>query len=314
MKNAARGFNFLDCVAMAALVLAAAMALPTWTQAQQQAPATQQSAQGAPSARPQTPAPPSQGGPETAETKALAAKPTPRLKDGHPDLNGIWYRPLLFLGSAEQDGSTLKLVNKPDADFAAFAAGIRPKPPEYSPSYKPELLAKVAEYNEQQVKLDPGFFCKPPGVPRIGPPHQIVATPGLVVFLYSDLAGNFWRIIPTDGRPHRTDADQTYLGDAVGRWEGDTLVVDTNNFNDDTWLADNGLFHSDALHVIERLTRKGDTIRYEVTVDDPKVFTKPWTMQPRTLTPLKEPLDEAPPCVEKDSANMTDLSHHPNPR
>jgi hypothetical protein len=245
------------------------------------------------------------------DVKKLAAKKTPRMRDGHPNLNGIWYRPLLFLGAAEQDGDTLKAVNRPDP---AFAAAIAPLPPMYSPSYKPELQAKVKEYNEQQVKLDPGFFCKPPGVPRIGPPHQIVQTPGQVVFLYSDLAGNFWRIIPTDGRPHRTDADPSYFGDAIGRWEGDTLVVDTNNFNDDTWLGDNGLFHSDALHVIERLTRKGDTIDYEVTVEDPKVLTQPWTMKPRTLTPLADPLDEAPPCVEKDAPNMVNLSHHPNPR
>jgi hypothetical protein len=248
---------------------------------------------------------------QVASKKPDAATKTPRTTDKHPDLNGIWYRPLLFLGAAEQEGDTLKVVNRPDP---AFAAAIAPLPPMYSPSYKPELEAKVKEYNEQQVKLDPGFFCRPPGVPRIGPPHQIVQTPGQVVFLYSDLAGNFWRIIPTDGRPHRTDADPSYLGDAIGHWEGDTLVVDTNNFNDDTWLGDNGLFHSDALHVIERLTRKGDTITYEVTVEDPKVLTKPWTMKPRTLTPLKEPLDEAPPCVEKDAPNMVNLEHHPNPR
>jgi hypothetical protein len=248
---------------------------------------------------------------QVASKKPDAATKTPRTTDKHPDLNGIWYRPLLFLGAAEQEGDTLKVVNRPDP---AFAAAIAPLPPMYSPSYKPELEAKVKEYNEQQVKLDPGFFCRPPGVPRIGPPHQIVQTPGQVVFLYSDLAGNFWRIIPTDGRPHRTDADPSYLGDAIGHWEGDTLVVDTHNFNDDTWLGDNGLFHSDALHVIERLTRKGDTITYEVTVEDPKVLTKPWTMKPRTLTPLKEPLDEAPPCVEKDAPNMVNLEHHPNPR
>jgi hypothetical protein len=119
-----------------------------------------------------------------------------------------------------------------------------------------DLLAKIKEYSEQQVKLDPGLFLQSPGVPHFGLPHQIVPIPGQVVFLYSDLAGNFWRIIPTDGRPHRTDADASYFGDAVGHWEGDTLVVDTNNFNDDTWLGDSGLLHSDALHVVERLTRK----------------------------------------------------------
>jgi len=243
--------------------------------------------------------------------KAEATKPTPHLADGHPDLNGDWYRPLLFLGAGEKEGDTLKYVPKANPEFAA---AIRPPEPMYAPPYKPELLDKVKQYDEQQVKFDPGFSCKPPGVPRIGPPHKIVQTRNEVIFLYSDLVGNFWRIIPTDGRPHRTDADPSYLGDSVGRWEGGTLVVDSNNFTDDTWLADNGMFHSDALHVIERLTRQGDTILYEVTVDDPKVFTKPWVQKPRTLTLMNEPLDEAPPCVEKDAPNMMGLQHHGNPR
>jgi hypothetical protein len=267
-----------------------------------------------PASAPNSGANPAAGPGLTDEQKTLAAKPTPRLADGHPDLNGIWYQPLLFLGSGEKQGDTLKYVLRPDDNTKRFAAAVKGPPAQYRPSYKPELLAKVQEYNEQQVKLDPGFFCKPPGVPRIGAPQKIVQTPKEVIFLYSDLAGNFWRIIPTDGRPHRTDADPSYFGDSVGHWEGDTLVVDADNFNDDTWLADNGLFHSDALHVIERLTRRGDTIDYEVTVEDPKVLTQPWIFQPHILTPIKEPLDEAPPCVEKDSPNMTDLAHHGNPR
>jgi len=248
---------------------------------------------------------------KAAEQKARMAKPTPRLADHHPDLNGVWYQPLFFLGAGEQQGNTLKYVLKPDPDFVAAVKG---PPPEYRPSYKPELVAKVAQYDKEQVKRDPAFYCKPPGVPRIGPPQKIVQTASEVIFLYSDTSGNYWRIIPTDGRPHRSDAESSYLGDAVGHWEGDTLVVDSNNFNDDSWLADNGWFHSDALHVVERLTRRGDTILYEVTVEDPKVLTKPWVMQPRVLTPVAEPLDEAPPCVEKDSSNMMGLEHHGNPR
>ena len=248
---------------------------------------------------------------KAAEQQALMAKPTPHLSDGRPDLNGIWYQPLFFLGAGEKQGNTLKYVLKPDP---AFLEAVKGPPPDYRPSYKPELLAKVAENDKEQVKRDPAFYCKPPGVPRIGPPQKIVQTAAEVIFLYSDTSGNFWRIIPTDGRPHRTDAESSYLGDSIGRWDGDTLVVDVNNFNDDSWLADNGLFHSEALHVIERLTRKGDTIKYEVTVEDPKVLTKPWIMQPRVLTPIKEPLDEAPPCVEQDSTNMMGLEHHGNPR
>jgi hypothetical protein len=312
-------------VAPLTIALAAALAAVVFTlfplraaAQQQSSPAPANTAQsGAAPAGPSSAGPPATTSPTmtpalmTDDQKALAAKPTPRLADGHPDLNGIWYQPLLFLGAGEKQGDTLKYVPKANP---AFVAAIKAPPPQYAPSYKPELLAKVQEYNTQQVKLDPGFFCKPPGVPRIGPPQKIIQTPTEAVFLYSDLAGNFWRIVPTDGRPHRTDADTSYFGDSVGHWEGDTLVVDVNNFNDDTWLGDNGLFHSDALHVTERLTRKGDTILYEAIVDDPKVFTKPWTMKPHILTPIKEPLDEAPPCVEQDAPNMTDLEHHGNPR
>jgi hypothetical protein len=277
-----------DCIATVVLAAVAGWLFPTIVGAQTHAPSAQ-----------------------TEAKKPEAAKPTPRMADGHPDLNGIWYRPLLFLGVGEKEGNTLTYVPRPAPEFVA---AVKPPPAMYAPSYKPELLAKVKEYDEKQVKLDPGFFCKPPGVPRIGPPQKIAQAHNEVVFLYSDLAGNFWRVIPTDGRPHRTDADSTYLGDSVGRWDGDTLVIDSNNFNDDTWLADNGLFHSDALHVIERLTRQGDTILYEVTVDDPKVFTKPWTQKPHTLTLTNEPMDEAPPCFERDAPNLVNLQHHGNPR
>ena len=225
-----------------------------------------------------------QGSPPAAQAapkKPDLATKTPRTADKHPDLNGIWYRPLLFLGAAEQDGETLKAVNRPDP---AFAAAIAPLPPMYSPSYKPELEAKVKEYNEQQVKLDPGFFCRPPGVPRIGPPHQIVQTPGQVVFLYSDLAGNFWRIIPTDGRPHLPSTLRFWLGDSRGHWEGDTLVVDTTNYKPQSFMSAS----SEKLHVIERFTRTGpESLNYEITINDPETWTKPWSL----MIPLQRTSD-----------------------
>jgi hypothetical protein len=141
------------------------------------------------------------------------------------------------------------------------------------PQYKPELLAKVKELSDLQAKLDPAFFCKPPGVPRMGPPSQIVQTPGLVVFLYGEPSA--FRAIPTDGRPHRTDVDPSYVGDSVGRWEGDT--------------------------------------RYTATVEDPEVLAQPWIMNPRTLRLSTDPADalvESPPCFERDSQHMTTNEHH----
>jgi hypothetical protein len=90
--------------------------------------------------------------------------------------------------------------------------------------------------------------------------------------------------------------------------------VDAVNFTEDSWIGDNGLFHSKAMHVIERLRREGDVLHYQATVEDPQVFTKPWALDPRTLVVSKEPLQEAPPCIEKDRPHLTNLDHHGNPR
>jgi hypothetical protein len=106
-------------------------------------------------------------------------------------------------------------------------------------------------------------------VPRIGPPAKIIQNAREVVFLYDDVNGAFFRIIPTDGRPHRKDVPASYLGDAVGRFEGDTLIVETVGFNEDTWLTDNGAFHTKDLKVVERFRRVGDTIEWRATVNDP---------------------------------------------
>ena len=179
------------------------------------------------------------------------------------------------------------------------------------PEYKPDLLAKVKELSDKQGILDPAFYCKPQGVPRMGPPSQIVQTPGQVVFLYG--ASNLFRIIPTDGRPHRADADPSYMGDSIGRFEGDTLVVDVTNFNDDTWLASDGYFHSEKMHVVERLTRSGDVLTYTVTVEDPLVLAKPWTRGPANMKLTTNPADallEGPPCVEHDAPHIVTLEHH----
>jgi len=179
------------------------------------------------------------------------------------------------------------------------------------PEYKPELLAKVKELSDKQGVLDPAFYCKPQGVPRMGPPSQIIQAPGQVVFLYG--SSNLFRIIPTDGRPHRTDADPSYMGDSIGRFEGSTLVVDVTNFNDDTWLGSDGYFHTEKMHVVERLTRNGDTVTYTATVEDPDVLAKPWTTTPRQLklsTNKADALLEAPPCVEHDAPHIVTLDHH----
>jgi hypothetical protein len=202
-----------------------------------------------------------------------------------------------------QDKDLFKALDERGSARKAAAAN---KPP-----YKPELAAKLKEASDLQSKLDPAFYCKPEGVPRMGAPSQIVQTPGQVVFLYE--GRNTFRVVPTDGRSHRDDVEPTWNGDAVGRWEGDTLVVDVTNIIDESWLGADGWFHSDALHVVERLRREGDTLIYSATVEDPKMFTGPWEITPRALRLMADRADalvESPPCIERSGENQVTNDHH----
>ena len=259
------------------------------------------------------------GGALAAGEEPAAQKPVPRLSDGHPDLNGTW-----------DNGSGIDFVQpQKSADGSVCIAGCQPvaaapppRPPPPSgrtpaanfPHYRPQFLAKVKDLDKRQVEADPVLRCKNPGLPRIGPPDKIVQAPGQMVFLYDDVSGAFWRIIPMDGRPHRTDVDPSYLGDSVGHWEGDTLVIDANQFNDDSWLTDNGAFHTADMHVTERLHRVGDVIEWQVTVEDPKVLQEAWQPRMRIAKLTSSELAEPTPCVDRDLKHLVDDSHHPNPR
>jgi hypothetical protein len=126
---------------------------------------------------------------------------------------------------------------------------------------------------------DPTAHCFPTGVPRsmyVPAAIYIIQKPGYIVFLHERMA---WRIVFMDGRAHLPDTIRLWQGDAVGRWEGDTLVVDTTNLNGKTWLNEGGDVVSYAEHVVERFTPTGpDTLSYEATVTDPVVYTRPWTI------------------------------------
>jgi hypothetical protein len=248
---------------------------------------------------------------EAAKNPGAASRPTPHMADGHPDLNGVWHH-FFGIGTIQKVGDSFTVGGA----FSPKSAGLYATPlrdPE--PEYKPQFLAKVKSLNANQVKEDQTLHCISPGVPRLGPPHQIVQSPMQAIFLYADNTGNQWRVIPLDGRPHSTDPETaaTYNGDSVGHWEGDTLVVDVTRLTDETWLGDNGFFHSRKLHVIERLRRVGDTIQYQATADDPEVLQKPWTLS-RTLTLQPDALEEAAPCVDKDAGHYVTLEHHNNTR
>ena len=251
------------------------------------------------------------------------SKPTPRTVDGRPDLNGVWRAGAggPQASTAIQKGNTTvvlfplegadpfegqDLFKALDRRGVARKAAVANKPP-----YKPELAAKLKDFSDRQTRLDPAFYCKPEGVPRMGPPTQIVQTRGQVVFLYE--GRNAFRVIPTDGRPHRQDVDPSWMGDSIGRWEGDTLVVDVTQITDESWLDADGWFHSDKMHVVEKLKRDGDVLSYSATVEDPVVLTRPWELTPRTLRLRTDPTDalvEAPICVEKDGPHLVTDDHH----
>jgi hypothetical protein len=240
---------------------------------------------------------------------AAAAKPTPRTADGRPDLTGMWYRRLAGPVTQRVGKSLVIVRDAPPIE----GAGNRYNPG--TPKYKPQFLAKIKELKDDQINVDPAFKCGPPGIPRIGPPQRIVQTAREIVVMYDDLNGNFFRLIPIDGRTHRKGIEPSAHGDSVGRWEGDTLVIDVRNLLEDTWLGDNGLFHTANLKVTERLTRQGDTLKWEAIVEDPEVLEEPWTVTPRTLTLMTNTeIEEAAFCEDRGVADRATGDYHGNVR
>jgi hypothetical protein len=229
--------------------------------------------------------------PEVAINKSA---PTPRLGN-HPDLTGNWAHTdwigNYMTGGGRRCGPTQekgcnRSVNQTE-DFELYS------PSRFGqlnrPLYKPEYWDKVIELDQWTNKYDPVMTCQPLGVPRQGPPRRVYQTDNDVTFIYlgGDAGGGYgeYRIIPTDNRKRDANAefDITYLGNSVGRWEGDTLVIDSTSFIDTTWLGRGGLFHSDQMHVVEKFTRQGDALLYDVTVEDPEVLVEPWVLPTRVV-------------------------------
>ena len=199
-------------------------------------------------------------GQETADPKATSP-PAPRLPDGTVDLggNGVWNLPWIrnFAERIVEEGGTVPFL--------------------------PWTKAMQA-YNASNASLyDPEGFCLPPGGPRAFAtpyPAEIVQQGGRIIVIFEG-GGHVWREIHMDGRPHpKGDAlNPTYFGHSVGRWEGDTLVVDTVGYNEKTWLDYAGHMHTEQLHTLERITRRDrDTLHYEVTMTDSGAYSAPWTI------------------------------------
>ena len=202
--------------------------------------------------RPQRPQPP-------------ATRNIPRTPDGHPDLQGIWQ----VRNRASYDLEDHVARDRMPAGRSVVEGAVIP--------YQPWALTKRRENFQNRAQADPLAECYLPGVPRVmymDYPFQIFQRRDRIAITFE--WQQVFRLIYTDGTAHQ-DGLEFWMGDSRGRWEGDTLVVDVTNHNDRTWFDMAGNFHSADLHVIERYTlADADMIRYEVTIEDPKVFTRPW--------------------------------------
>ncbi len=213
-------------------------------------------------------------------TNASAQAPAyraPRTTDGKPNLNGIWQALNTAYWDVEPHSAGPSVVRELGAS-GAVPAGLGVVEGGEIP-YKPEALAKKKENLANRLTLDPEIKCYLPGVPRatyMPFPFQIIQSQKHVMIVH-EYAGAV-RTIYMDN--HTEAPADSWMGWSNGRWEGETLVVDTKGFNDQSWFDRAGNFHSDALHVVERFTaRSPETLQYEVTIEDPNVFTRPWKME-----------------------------------
>src|SRR5262245_60244203 len=251
-----------------------------------------------------------------AETRSAApAGPTPRTADGKVDFSGIW----VVAGEGvkpDAQGNITYLSQgrpchpgqecKPAINFERDS-GVRQRMSPNLPLYKPEFWDKVQDLDVNGNFKDPQIKCYPEGLPRIGAPSKIVQTPTEIIFLYQ--AKNTFRVIPIDGRDHDPirSQDLLYYGDSVGKWEGDTLVIDSVGFTDESWLAWPGYFHTNNMRVVERLRREGNQLTWQATVFDPEVLMQPWQINPvtRRLNPNpKALLVEDLPCEDRDQDHI----------
>ncbi len=195
--------------------------------------------------------------PRAADGKPNLSAPAPRLPDGKPDLSGIWEP------NANKYLRNLAADLKEEVPFQPWAKAVFDQRADGSHSGE-----------------DPDANCLPQGVPKIGAapaPWKIVQTPGFIVIVHE--AFTLWRQIFLDGRELAPDYNPSWMGYSTGKWDGDTLVVDSKGFNGKAWLDQLGRPSTDALHVIERFRRKDfGHMNIEITIDDPKAYTKPWTV------------------------------------
>ena len=211
----------------------------------------------------------------SAEQTTAAA--LPRTADGKPDLNGIWQA----VGTAHWNLQDHQARGGPILELgAAFAVPAGSSVVDGEIPYQPWAAGRQKENYENWLARDPEVKCYLPGLPRatyMPYPFQILQTASNDVLMAYEYASASRVISMGKAEPPPVDS---WMGQSVGRWDGDALVVDVTGFNDQTWFDRAGNFHSEALHVVERFTPvHADLLDYHVTIEDPKVFTRPWTIR-----------------------------------
>jgi hypothetical protein len=222
-----------------------------------------------------------------------------QVQTAAPDLTGVW-RQHAPPGSRAY---ALYSFTKEDTPMTPWAEALfKANKPSFGPRAVPDSNDPVNPTSGNSIG------CFPPGVPRIYQhpfPMEIIQIPGRVLIIYE--FNHFVRQIYMDGRGHDKNVAPLWMGDSIGKWEGDTLVVDTTNFNDKTWLDRGGHPHSEALHLTERIRRiDHDTLEIEITVDDSKAYTKTWTAKQYFQLRPKWNIME---LICEDNANFLDLQN-----
>ena len=214
--------------------------------------------------------------PGTASGQAGGAQAVPRAPDGRPDLSGIWQVMNNAAWNIQDQNAEPGTREAPWRGIPASRGVVEGN----DIPYQPWARAKKDENYKNRLTLDPESNCYLPGVPRVTYmpfPFQVIQTPTYIGILYEYV--HAIRHVFLDGSPHPEGAIEWWMGDSRARWDGDTLVVSVKHFNADTWFDRAGNFHSENMQLTERYTFVDrDTINYEATVDDPKVFTRPWKM------------------------------------
>jgi hypothetical protein len=242
---------------------------------------------------------PTPGLPRTATGAGDLSAPIPRTPDGRPDLSGIWQ------ADPDPDGRPGGVENGIAPRHFISVTSRNPAEVPFQPWAREVALTRLA----RNGKDDPSSNCEPIGVPRYDSfpsPYKIIQLSGLTIVLHE--YDTTFRQIFTDGRSFPVDPQPSWMGYSVGRWEGDTLVVETVGFNDRSWLDVMGHAHSEAMRVVERFTRLDlGHMRIDVTIDDPKTYTRPLTFtQEQHLLPDTELIESF--CVEneKDRSHLVD--------